>query len=109
MRRGDNPTVVCERVEQMFKDINEHYLPPGVKLVMYYDRTALVDRTVHTVHKNLLEGIALVMSVTLLFLGLGNWRSALVVALAVPVSLAGRLHAAGFARHSGQPDFTGRD
>ncbi|HUD83047.1 MAG TPA: efflux RND transporter permease subunit, partial [Candidatus Saccharimonadales bacterium] len=89
MRRGDNPTVVCQRVEQMFKDINENYLPPGVKLVMYYDRTALVDRTVHTVHKNLLEGIALVMAVTLLFLGLGNWRSALVVALAVPVSLLG--------------------
>ncbi len=89
MRRGDNPTVVCQRVEQMFNEINEHYLPPGVKLVMYYDRTALVDRTVHTVHKNLLEGIALVMAVTLLFLGLGNWRSALVVALAVPVSLLG--------------------
>ena len=52
----------------MFDDINAHYLPPGVKLVMYYDRTALVDRTVHTVHKNLLEGIALVLTVTLLFL-----------------------------------------
>ena len=89
MRRGENPTVVCERVKQMFDDINDHYLPPGVKLVMYYDRTALVDRTVHTVHKNLLEGIALVLTVTLLFLGLGNWRSALVVALAVPVSLLG--------------------
>ena len=89
MRRGDNPTVVCQQVEQMFNDINENYLPPGVKLVMYYDRTALVDRTVHTVHKNLLEGIGLVMAVTLLFLGLGNWRSALVVALAVPVSLLG--------------------
>ncbi len=89
MRRGDNPTVVCERVEQMFREINENYLPPGVKLVMYYDRTALVDRTVHTVHKNLLEGIGLVLTVTLLFLGLGNWRSALVVALAVPVSLLG--------------------
>jgi cobalt-zinc-cadmium resistance protein CzcA len=89
MRRGDNPTEVCQRVEQMFKEINENYLPPGVKLVMYYDRTALVDRTVHTVHKNLLEGVCLVMAVTLLFLGLGNWRSALVVALAVPVSLLG--------------------
>jgi cobalt-zinc-cadmium resistance protein CzcA len=89
MRRGDNPTVVCQRVEQMFNEINEHYLPPGVKLVEYYDRTALVDRTVHTVHKNLLEGIALVMAVTLLFLGLGNWRSAIVVALAVPFSLLG--------------------
>jgi heavy metal efflux system protein len=41
--------VVCQRVEQMFNEINAHYLPPGVKLVMYYDRTALVNRTVHTV------------------------------------------------------------
>jgi cobalt-zinc-cadmium resistance protein CzcA len=89
MRRGENPTVVCRRVEQMYNEINAHFLPPGVKLVMYYDRTALVERTVHTVHKNLLEGIALVLTVTLLFLGLGNWRSALVVALAVPVSLLG--------------------
>jgi cobalt-zinc-cadmium resistance protein CzcA len=89
MRRGENPTVVCQRVEQMYNEINAHYLPPGVKLVMYYDRTALVDRTVHTVHKNLFEGIALVLTVTLLFLGLGNWRSALVVALAVPFSLLG--------------------
>jgi cobalt-zinc-cadmium resistance protein CzcA len=89
MRRGENPTLVCERVKRMFNDLNAHYLPAGVKLVMYYDRTALVDRTVHTVHKNLFEGIALVMTVTLLFLGLGNWRSALVVALAVPVSLLG--------------------
>jgi len=89
MRRGENPTVVCQKVEDMAADINAHYLPAGVKLVMYYDRTALVDRTVHTVHKNLAEGILLVMTVTLLFLGLGNWRSALVVALAVPVSLLG--------------------
>jgi cobalt-zinc-cadmium resistance protein CzcA len=89
MRRGENPTVVCQKVEDMAADINAHYLPAGVKLVMYYDRTALVDRTVHTVHKNLLEGILLVMTVTLLFLGLGNWRSAMVVALAVPVSLLG--------------------
>ncbi len=89
MRRGENPTVVCRAVEQMAKDINAHYLPAGVTLAVYYDRTALVDRTVHTVHKNLAEGIALVLTVTLLFLGLGNWRSALVVALAVPVSLLG--------------------
>ena len=89
MRRGENPTLVCRRVERMYNEINAHFLPPGVKLVMYYDRTALVDRTVHTVHNNLFEGIALVLTVTLLFLGLGNWRSALVVALAVPVSLLG--------------------
>jgi cobalt-zinc-cadmium resistance protein CzcA len=89
MRRGDNPIEVCQRVEKMAGEINAHYLPDGVKLVMYYDRTDLIDRTLHTVRKNLLEGITLVLGVTLLFLGLGNWRSALVVALAVPVALLG--------------------
>jgi cobalt-zinc-cadmium resistance protein CzcA len=58
-------------------------------LVMYYDRTALMDRTLHTVRHNMIEGIALVLVVLTLFLGLGNWRSALVVALAVPVALLG--------------------
>jgi len=56
---------------------------------MYYDRTALVDRSLHTVRHNVLEGIALVMLVLVLFLGLGNYRSALVVALTVPVALLG--------------------
>lgn len=89
MRRGENPVVVCQNVEKMAAEINAHYLPPGVKLVMYYDRTALVDRTLHTVRKNVLEGVGLVLLVLILFLGLGNIRSALIVALAVPVSLLG--------------------
>ena len=63
MRRGENPLVVCRRIEKMADEINAHYLPPGVKLVMYYDRTALMDRTLHTVRKNMLEGIALVLTV----------------------------------------------
>ena len=89
MRRGENALQVCQRVEKMADDINRRYLPPGVRLVMYYDRTALMDRTLHTVRHNVLEGIALVLLVLTLFLGLGNWRSALVVALAVPVALLG--------------------
>jgi cobalt-zinc-cadmium resistance protein CzcA len=89
MRRGENPVEVCERVKTMADKINAQYLPPGVKLVMYYDRTALVDRSLHTVRHNVVEGVLLVMLVLILFLGLGNWRSALVVALAVPVSLLG--------------------
>jgi len=89
MRKGENPLEVCERVERMAAEINAHYLPPGVRLVPYYDRTALVDRTLHTVRHNVLEGVALVLGVLVLFLGLGNIRSALVVALAVPVALLG--------------------
>jgi cobalt-zinc-cadmium resistance protein CzcA len=89
MRRGENPIEVCQRVEKMAHEINQKYLPPGVKLATYYDRTTLVDRSLHTVRHNMIEGIGLVLVVMVLFLGLGNWRSALVVALAVPVALLG--------------------
>jgi cobalt-zinc-cadmium resistance protein CzcA len=87
MRKGENPLEVCKRIEAMADQINERYLPPGVRLVPYYDRTGLTERTLHTVGHNMIEGIALVLFVLFLFLGLGNWRSALVVALAVPFSL----------------------
>jgi cobalt-zinc-cadmium resistance protein CzcA len=73
----------------MAAQINAHYLPPGVRLEMYYDRTALVERSLHTVRHNVIEGVGLVILVLVLFLGLGNYRSALVVALTVPVSLLG--------------------
>lgn len=89
MRRGENPVDVCARVARMADEINAHYLPPGVRLVPFYDRTALVDRTLSTVRENVLEGVALVLLVLVMFLGLGNLRSALVVALAVPVALLG--------------------
>jgi cobalt-zinc-cadmium resistance protein CzcA len=89
MRRGENPLEVCRRIESMAEEINARYLPPGVRLVMYYDRTGLTDRTLHTVRENMLAGIGLVLLVLILFLGLENYRSALVVALAVPVALLG--------------------
>jgi cobalt-zinc-cadmium resistance protein CzcA len=89
MRRGENPLEVCKRIDAMVEQINEHYLPPGVKLVNYYDRTGLTERTLHTVGHNMVEGIGLVLLVLILFLGMGNWRSALVVALAVPFALLG--------------------
>jgi cobalt-zinc-cadmium resistance protein CzcA len=89
MRRGENPLEVCGRIEKMAQEINDRYLPPGVKLAVYYDRTGLTERTLHTVRQNMIEGIGLVLLVLILFLGLGNYRSALVVALAVPVALLG--------------------
>ena len=89
LRRGENALEVLRRIEEKVKDINEHYLPEGVHLVTYYDRTDLIDRTLHTVRKNMAEGIGLVLLVLILFLGLGNYRSALVVAAVVPLSLLG--------------------
>jgi cobalt-zinc-cadmium resistance protein CzcA len=89
MRRGENPVDVCRRVKAMADQINAHYLPPGVRLETYYDRTALVDRSLHTVKHNVISGILLVIAVLGVFLGIGNYRSALVVALTVPVALLG--------------------
>jgi cobalt-zinc-cadmium resistance protein CzcA len=89
MRRGENPRDVLDGIHAKVEEINRHYLPAGVRLVAHYDRTELIHRTLHTVRKNMAEGIGLVVLVLILFLGLGNYRTALVVALAVPVSLLG--------------------
>ncbi|HEY8022641.1 MAG TPA: efflux RND transporter permease subunit, partial [Thermoanaerobaculia bacterium] len=89
MRRGENALEVLQRVRAKVADINRDYLPAGVKLVPHYDRTDLTERTLHTAGKNMVEGISLVLLVLVLFLGLGNFRSALIVAAVVPLSLLG--------------------
>jgi len=89
MRRGENALEVLQRVRAKVADINRDYLPAGVKLVPHYDRTDLTQRTLHTAGKNMVEGISLVLLVLVLFLGLGNFRSALIVAAVVPLSLLG--------------------
>ena len=89
MRRGENPRTVLDGIHAEVQEINAHYLPPGIRMVTHYDRTELIHRTLHTVRHNMIEGIALVVLVLVVFLGLGNYRTALVVALAVPVSLLG--------------------
>ena len=60
-------------------------LPAGVRAKPVYDRTALVDRTIGTVSKNLIEGALLVIAV--LFLLLGNFRAALITAAVIPLSM----------------------
>jgi heavy metal efflux system protein len=60
-------------------------LPAGVSLKPFYDRTDLVNKTIHTVEKNLIEGALLVVVVLLLLLG--NFRAAIIVAMAIPLSL----------------------
>lgn len=84
MRMGANSRTVVERVKERFAEVAKT-LPKGVKLEAFYDRTELVDRTIHTVAKNLIEGAALVVAV--LFLLLGNIRAALIVALTIPLSM----------------------
>jgi heavy metal efflux system protein len=83
MLMGENSRAVAERVAHKVEEIQKR-LPPGVIIKPQYNRSELVDRTIHTVEKNLFEGAALVV-VMLLFL-LGNWRAALIVATAIPLA-----------------------
>ena len=89
MRKGENALKVLKNVRAKVDEVRQKYLPPNITLEMHYDRTELIDRTLHTVRKNMIEGIGLVLLVLILFLGLGNYRSALVVAAVVPLSLLG--------------------
>ena len=85
MRVGEQAQVVLKRVEDLTKELNQHVLPPDIKIVPYYDRSALVDETTQTVERNLLRGMLLVLIVLGLFLF--NVRTALIVALTIPFAL----------------------
>ncbi len=85
MRRGENPSAVLEGVHQAVEELNATGLPSGVKMVPIYDRTDLVNNTLHTVTHTLLEGLVIVLAV--LFLFLGSVRAALLTAITIPLSL----------------------
>ncbi|EPG75863.1 heavy metal efflux pump, CzcA family [Leptospira fainei serovar Hurstbridge str. BUT 6] len=83
--RYQNPSAVLKGVHSKVDELNNGLLPSGVKVVPYMDRIDLVNTTLRTVSKTLLEGIGLVIVVLILFLG--NVRGALLVALTIPISL----------------------
>ncbi|MBN8420862.1 MAG: efflux RND transporter permease subunit [Verrucomicrobia bacterium] len=83
MLMGQNARVVCHRVAPRLEELKEK-LPAGMDVTVVYERSDLVEATVGTVEKNLLEGAVLVIVVLLILLG--NWRAALIVALAIPLS-----------------------
>jgi len=85
MRKGENPSEVLAALKARIALLNNSILPKGVKVVPYYDRTWLIDTTLHTVFKNLAEGAILVTLVLLVFLG--NLRAAAIVAFIIPLSL----------------------
>lgn len=85
MRKGENPSAVLDALKARIALLNASILPKGVKIVSYYDRTWLINTTLHTVFKNLAEGAILVTFVLLLFLG--NLRAAAIVAFIIPLSL----------------------
>ncbi|BAQ44609.1 MULTISPECIES: efflux RND transporter permease subunit [Methylobacterium] len=84
MQQGENASAVVARVKATIEELRGQ-LPPGVAIVPYYDRSTLVERTIHTVAHNLVEGAVLVVVVLLLLLG--NLRAGLVVAAAIPLSM----------------------
>lgn len=84
MNKGQNPAKVIAELRQKVETVNQT-LPPGVKIVPFYDRTKLINHTVHTVTENLIVGALLVVAILVVFLR--NWRAALIVASVIPLSL----------------------
>jgi cobalt-zinc-cadmium resistance protein CzcA len=81
---GENSRSVAQRVATKLKEV-ERSLPEGVVARAVYDRTVLVEATIATVEKNLIEGALLVIAI--LFLLLGNIRAAIVTACVIPLSM----------------------
>ncbi len=86
MRRGENPSVVLERLKEALVGINGRLAEDGAEVVAFYDRRELVDATLETVGHNLIEGAILVLLV--LFVFLLDLRAALIVCSLIPLSLA---------------------
>ena len=84
MLMGENSRAVAKAIGQRLEEIRPS-LPEGVRLDSVYDRTTLVDKTIATVRKNLIEGALLVIAV--LFGLLGNLRAALITAAVIPLSM----------------------
>ena len=84
MLLGENSRTVSKAVAAKLVEINKS-LPTGVTANPVYNRTTLVEKTIATVQKNLLEGAILVVAVLLLMLG--NVRAALLTALVIPLSM----------------------
>jgi len=85
LRRGENPSVVLDALKARIDQLNREVLPRGVTLDTFYDRTSLVDATLGTVSRNMLEGVLLVVGVVYLFLR--TLRGALIIFVVIPFSL----------------------
>jgi cobalt-zinc-cadmium resistance protein CzcA len=85
LRKGADADPTLTAIHKKVEELNDHILPPGVKIVPFLDRSDLVHYTTQTVLHNLTHGFILVALVLLLFLG--NARSALIVAVTIPFSL----------------------
>jgi cobalt-zinc-cadmium resistance protein CzcA len=84
MLKGENGRDVTERVKARMAEISET-LPPGLTITPFYDQSEVIERTSHTVRKNLLEGCLLV--IVILFVFLRDVRASLIVAAVIPLSM----------------------
>jgi len=84
MLMGENTHDVAQRMKTRMAKVKKT-LPEGTQVDVVYDRTDLVDVVIQTVERNLFEGALLVVAI--LFVFLGNFRAALIVALAIPLSM----------------------
>lgn len=82
--RGANPSEVVASLKEKIEELNTRILPENVKIETVIDRTKLVDNTVYTVSKNLIEGVLLVSLIVFIFLY--NWKSTLIVASVIPLA-----------------------
>lgn len=85
LMRDYHASPVLERVKEKVEEINKSKLPQGVQIQTVYDRSRLIRTTIETVVDIVLTGIALVF--VILFVFLGHFRTAVIVALAVPIAL----------------------
>ncbi len=87
MQRGAQSMPTIKAVQAEVANINDSgVLPPGVHLERIYDRSDLINLTIHTVMENMVVGILLIFALQWLFLG--NLRSAIIVAATIPFALA---------------------
>jgi cobalt-zinc-cadmium resistance protein CzcA len=85
MRKGENPSEVLGRVKSKISELNSRLLPTDVKMETFYDRDNLMHYCTATVMHNLAEGIVLVTVIVFLFMA--DWRTTLIVAVVIPLSL----------------------
>jgi heavy metal efflux system protein len=85
LRKGENPSVVLKNLNATITDLNERVLPEGTSINVFYDRTNLVNLTVHTVMENLVVGMLLVCLILAVFLL--DWRTTIIVAIIIPLAL----------------------
>jgi cobalt-zinc-cadmium resistance protein CzcA len=84
-RKGTDALRVVEAIKAKVQEINSKLLPPDVQMQQTYDRSDLVEQTLHTVMHNLIEGSLLILVISLIFTS--SWRAAICICIVIPLSL----------------------